>query len=186
MSARTLKQNGFTLVEILIVVVILGILAAIVIPQFTSASESARASSLKTQLQTIRSQLELYQVQHLGAYPTHAQLTTTNVDGDTKDDWDNLTQITNNAGTIGSGAGFELGSYLQKPPSNPFTASGNGTEITPMTGGVAAAAAVTFGWAYDPATGQVKAVLDDVKAKALELVPAAYSESGQNPDFVTY
>ncbi|MEL7087296.1 MAG: prepilin-type N-terminal cleavage/methylation domain-containing protein, partial [Planctomycetota bacterium] len=63
MSARTLKAKGFTLVEILIVVVILGILAAIVIPQFTSASESAKASSLVTQLQSLRSQLELYQLE---------------------------------------------------------------------------------------------------------------------------
>ncbi|MHC4363321.1 MAG: type IV pilin protein, partial [Planctomycetota bacterium] len=39
-------QSGFTLVEILIVVVILGILAAIVIPQFTDASTEAKMSSL--------------------------------------------------------------------------------------------------------------------------------------------
>ncbi len=56
---RTTRKGGFTLVEILIVVIILGILAAIVIPQFTSASESAKASSLVSQMQTIRSQLEL-------------------------------------------------------------------------------------------------------------------------------
>ena len=64
MSARTRSASGFTLVEILIVVVILGILAAIVIPQFTNASDSAKGSSLTSQLQTIRSQLELAQTQH--------------------------------------------------------------------------------------------------------------------------
>ena len=58
MLARKQVARGFTLVEILIVVVILGILAAIVIPQFTNASETAKASSLAAQLQTIRSQLE--------------------------------------------------------------------------------------------------------------------------------
>ena len=68
------REQGFTLVEILIVVVILGILAAIVIPQFTNASETARASSLNTQLQSIRSQLELYQLQHNGEYPPEATL----------------------------------------------------------------------------------------------------------------
>ena len=62
-------RKGFTLVEILIVVIILGILAAIVIPQFTNASQSAKTSSLQSQLQTIRSQLELFQVQHNGKYP---------------------------------------------------------------------------------------------------------------------
>src|SRR4030043_75639 len=57
-------KSGFTLVEILIVVVILGILAAIVIPQFTEASTEAKTSSLCTDLQTMRSQIELYKIQH--------------------------------------------------------------------------------------------------------------------------
>src|SRR6266853_131555 len=63
------RKNGFTLVEILIVVIILGILAAIVIPQFTNASQDARKSSLTSQLQTIRSQVELYKLQHLDKLP---------------------------------------------------------------------------------------------------------------------
>ncbi len=57
-------RHGFTLIEILIVVVILGILAAIVIPQFTDAAEEASRSNLQSQLQTIRSQIELYNVQN--------------------------------------------------------------------------------------------------------------------------
>jgi len=62
-------QKGFTLVEILIVVVILGILAAIVIPQFTEASTEAKTSSLCTDLQTVRSQIELYKIQHNDKLP---------------------------------------------------------------------------------------------------------------------
>jgi prepilin-type N-terminal cleavage/methylation domain-containing protein len=57
-------KRGFTLVEILIVVVILGILAAIVIPQFTQASTEAKSNSLASDLQSLRSQIELYKVQH--------------------------------------------------------------------------------------------------------------------------
>src|SRR5438132_1670954 len=64
MTHRT-RKSGFTLVEILIVVIILGILAAIVIPQFTSASQDARKNSLVSQLQTIKAQLELARLQHL-------------------------------------------------------------------------------------------------------------------------
>jgi len=60
--------RGFTLIEILIVVVILGILAAVIIPQFTNAADDASVSSARTQLQTMRSQIELYRSQ-TGSYP---------------------------------------------------------------------------------------------------------------------
>ena len=62
-------KSGFTLVEILIVVVILGILAAIVIPQFTGASTEAKESSLVSNLQSIRSQIELFKIQHNDILP---------------------------------------------------------------------------------------------------------------------
>lgn len=61
-------RNGFTLVEILIVVVILGILAAIVVPQFTNASNEAVKGAIQSQLQTINSQVELYRVRNNGDY----------------------------------------------------------------------------------------------------------------------
>lgn len=63
------RNSGFTLVEILIVVVILGILAAIVIPQFTNASGEAIKGSLVSQLRTINSQVELYRVRNNGTFP---------------------------------------------------------------------------------------------------------------------
>ena len=64
------NNKGFTLVEILIVVIILGILAAIVIPQFSNASTDAKKNSLTSQLQTMRSQMELYKLQHNDKCPT--------------------------------------------------------------------------------------------------------------------
>lgn len=60
------SRSGFTLVEILIVVVILGILAAIVIPQFSDASTEARQSSLESTVQAIQSQIELYRIKDSG------------------------------------------------------------------------------------------------------------------------
>ena len=62
-------QAGFTLVEMLIVIILLGILAAIVIPQVTVTTEDAKRSALKTNLTTMRNAIELYYVQHDNAYP---------------------------------------------------------------------------------------------------------------------
>jgi general secretion pathway protein G len=66
---KTKMRKGFTLVEILIVVIILGILAAIVIPQFTEASTQANESRLKTDLQTLRSQVSLFHARNPGDTP---------------------------------------------------------------------------------------------------------------------
>ena len=84
-------RTGFTLIEILIVVVILGILAAVVIPQFTNAADDASVSSARTQLQTMRSQIELYRAQN-GSYPT-ANGANAGSDADSngsQDHWDDL------------------------------------------------------------------------------------------------
>lgn len=157
-SYKRLSRNlnsGFTLVEILIVVVILGILAAIVIPQFTSASESAKASSLQSQLQTLRSQLELYQVQHLGNYPPQATF------------WDQMTTQTDQDGT----AGTQFGPYLQKPISNPFVATANATDVTDAATAIATETfAASAGWNYHEESGTIRAnIPNNVDAAGLGL-----------------
>jgi general secretion pathway protein G len=107
---RTQRSKGFTLVEILIVVIILGILAAIVIPQFTNASTDARRNSLTSQLQTLRSQIELYKLQHNDRLPTFA--------GTTADEqWSQLTLRTD---VNGDTTGTDFGPYLQQNPTNPL------------------------------------------------------------------
>jgi len=68
-TPRTNLRNAFTLIEILIVVVILGILAAVVVPQFTNAADDANDAAVRTQLQTLRGQIELYRAQ-IGSDPT--------------------------------------------------------------------------------------------------------------------
>jgi general secretion pathway protein G len=140
MSARK-RIQGFTLVEILIVVVILGILAAIVIPQFSTASDAARASSTLSQLQTVRSQLELYKTQHKGSYPALADMWTNLIEAS---DVDGATNGTNQPD-----AAHPFGAYLQKEPLNPFMVSKT----------LAAAPADGVGWQYNELTGEIKMVL---------------------------
>lgn len=61
--------RGFTLVEILIVVVILGILAAIIVPQFSNAQSLSRATAMRSQLNTVRGQMAAWRVQNGNAVP---------------------------------------------------------------------------------------------------------------------
>ena len=140
------KNSGFTLVEILIVVIILGILAAIVIPQFTQASNDARESALSSDLQTVRSQLELYKVQHLEAYPAAATFVT------------QLTSRTNSAGTVmpdgATATDYPFGPYLQKFPSNTFVPTvANQATVKTGTADIAAGDGST-GWYFNTATGK--------------------------------
>jgi general secretion pathway protein G len=62
-------SRGFTLVELLIVVIVLGILAAAVIPQFSGSTDEARLSTLDTDLSQLRGAIELYYHQHSSIYP---------------------------------------------------------------------------------------------------------------------
>ena len=141
---RRRVSRGFTLVEILIVVIILGILAAIVIPQFTNASQDARKNSVTSQLQTIRSQIELYKLQHLDQLP--------NLIGGGTTDWTQLTGRTNQTGTTSGATSF--GPYLQQVPKNPL--NGNTTVLQSGaigTTGYPATASGSCGFVYDYTSG---------------------------------
>src|SRR4051812_16591883 len=62
-------HGAFTLIEILIVVTILGIIATIVIPQFSNASVTARENMLKDELRYLRTQIVVYKAQHHDVAP---------------------------------------------------------------------------------------------------------------------
>ena len=68
-STRTNTGTGFTLIEILVVVLIIGILAAIALPQYQKAVTRARASQLNSMLSTVVDASNMYYLQH-GSYPT--------------------------------------------------------------------------------------------------------------------
>jgi general secretion pathway protein G len=142
---RSGRKSGFTLIEILIVVIILGILAAIVIPQFTNASTSARQNSLTSQLQTVRSQIELYRMQHNDALP------------DLVTDWSQMTGQTDVSGAAyvsGTSTTGPFGPYLQQAPTNPL----NNKSL------VKAAAEAGVGWVYDATTGAIHGTTTDQTA----------------------
>jgi len=137
-------QRGFTLVEILIVVVILGILAAIVIPQFTQASTEAKTNSLCSDLQTLRSQIELYKVQHNDNPPTFATFESqmiycTKLDG-----------TANTSKERDPANGFVYGPYLERVPANPF----NDLD-TLMAAADPPVADDSTGWLYNETTGEI-------------------------------
>ena len=127
------RKTGFTLVEILIVVIILGILAAIVIPQFTNASTSARVSSLQGQLQTLRSQIQLFKLQHNDVLP---DLVT--------NQWGQMLAKTNIAGAVDTTATGVYGPYLESTPINPLNSFNT----------VAGAVGATVGWVYSTSGAQ--------------------------------
>jgi len=144
------RKSGFTLVEILIVVIILGILAAIVIPQFTNASQDARKSSLTSQLQTIRSQVELYKLQHLDKNPTGLDTAAASIDGDTA--FAEMIVKTNADQTTTGTPTF--GPYLQAPPVNPLNNSAKVLVVTSDKTLGGASGATDEGWIYNKNDGK--------------------------------
>jgi general secretion pathway protein G len=141
-------RKGFTLVEILIVVIILGILAAIVIPQFTQASTQARLSNLQTNLQTVRSQMLLYKTQHNESYPS--TLST------------QMVQYSDISGGVATApdSTHTFGPYLQAVPINPIS---NVATVRVVTGASTAfsAPSADAGWYFNSTTGEFRADLKD-------------------------
>jgi general secretion pathway protein G len=133
---RSQVKRGFTLIEILIVVVILGILAAIVIPQFTNASEQAADSSTRSQLQTIRSQIELYRVQNFEL-----------PDLTGADPWVDLTSMHP-----------EFGRYLQQAPRNAMRNNATGVVVGAAVPPAASSGAAGDGWYWNPTEQQLYAI----------------------------
>jgi general secretion pathway protein G len=152
MKAYRTHKSGFTLVEILIVVIILGILAAIVIPQFTNASEDARKNSLTSQLQTIRSQLALASVQHLDIVSPALLAGGANA-------WNDLTTKTDPVAAYTADTAGTCGPYLNSAPINSLS---GGTDVNVVTSGnepkfgdAVASGGAAVGWVYYSPTNKI-------------------------------
>ncbi|MHC4441667.1 MAG: hypothetical protein ACYTF1_16790 [Planctomycetota bacterium] len=130
--------KGLTLVEVLIIIIVLGIIASVIVPQLTSADTEDKLGDLKTNLRVIRDRLEVYKLQHLNNYPASPN---------TFEDQMTKASKADGATSIIGTQGYELGPYLLSVPNNPFT----------DTNSIGSGGIGTSAWYYDPKTGQFRA-----------------------------
>jgi prepilin-type N-terminal cleavage/methylation domain-containing protein len=148
--------RGFTLVEILIVVAILGILASVIIPEYTGYTQKAKESAAKESLQLLRSSIERYAIQHNGIAPGY-------VNGNSESNPSfsffsmQMRMATNATGEVASigTQGYPLGPYLSQLPVNPF----NGKFLVGIIyndGQFPENATENLGWIYKPAIKAIR------------------------------
>ena len=138
----------------MIVVVILGILAAIVVPQMSGASESARENTLKDITRYLRSAVVTYRAQHLDVPPGYPA-GSTSATPTSAAFIDQMTLYTDEYGNTNAAftSVYKYGPYLSKMPANPM--SNLATVTTVGSGGSIPAADNTTGWFYKPDTQEV-------------------------------
>ena len=142
MSKFHRNQRGFTLVELLIVVIILGILAAVVIPQFNNAASESKESALASNLATIRQAIEMYKVQHDDNFPTASI----------------LDQLTNSTDRYGNTAGSEYGPYIRNSfPKNPLYGGAGASDAITVVATMPGGATNASGWIYATDDGEFRA-----------------------------
>ena len=159
-------SKGFTLVELLIVIIIVGILAAVAIPQFTDTSGDAKVAALDANLALVRNSIELFYHQHNSTYPgviknhtNDAGTTAAHADVDTAFT-NQLTMYSDASGNTSSKfdrSTFPYGPYIKTGlPSSPFTASAVTDLIDVGTSDVALTgeATPTSHWMFSSTTGQ--------------------------------
>ncbi len=146
--------RGFTLIEVLIVVVIMSIIAGVMLPQLTGSTVDAKDSGLLMNLRIIRGQIELFQVEHNGNWPGW----------NGSDPVQQLTMFSNLAGAVSTTktGDISLGPYmLPEGIENPFN-SGTAIQISSNPAGETPNPYLTLngvvvGWFYNPQTGAVAA-----------------------------
>ena len=132
-------KSGITVIEIVVIVVVFGVLASIIVPQFTLASSEAKLTELVSTLQKIRSQIELYRIHHNELLPGQV------ISGGDIIEADFITDLIMQ-GTDG------YGPYLEEIPVNVF----NDLNTVTFVNDAAAVAEGTegTGWWLNAATGE--------------------------------
>lgn len=140
MNRATRKNQGFSLLELVIVIVIIGIIAAIAIPRLSRGSAGAADSALSGNLAVLRNAIDMYGAEHTGTYPTVANFV------------NQLTQYTdaNSEAQATSDTTHIYGPYIRKIPKLPVGAKKGST-------GIAAVDGAGVGWLYTESSGEIKA-----------------------------
>jgi prepilin-type N-terminal cleavage/methylation domain-containing protein len=151
-EVEIVRAKAFTLVELMIVVSILGILAAIVIPMHADQTLMAKESAVKGNLNIMRTQIELYKLRHrsippgyVGGSPADAatlQLQFTGISAETGEVSTNTVPV----------SPYLYGPYLKKVPENPF----NRLSSIAYTTDFATAVDGASGWLYKRESGEIR------------------------------
>ncbi len=157
---RKFGNRGFTLIEILIVVMVLGILAMVIVPQITVSTTDAKESTLQTNIVSLRNAIELYYHQHNNVYPGFLPVgggTTAATAAEAIVAFEQqLTRFTEVDGKVAvtKTADAKYGPYLKSTlPTNPFNSLATVTCDIATTDITAKASAGTFGWKFYVITG---------------------------------
>ena len=164
------KTKAFSLVELVIVILILGVLAAIAIPRISSSSKNAGESALKADLQTLRNAIDWYYGEHNNQFPA-AVGDGTNAANSPEALITQLTQYSDKTGvvSINKGIAFPFGPYLRSGfPNLPAGAnSGKGSlpaeiNVVSLASPLNSAPGNGKGWHYNSMTGQIIANAIDI------------------------
>ena len=131
------KKRAFSLVEMLIVISILGIMAAIIIPAMKDHSQRAKEAAAKDNLRVLRTAIEAYAARNNGVPPGYTN---------------------NNPATIPGGLNVEIQlvpEYMHAIPQNPF-AGRNTIRTIPNGPDGLAPPSDSFGWVYKPQTKEIR------------------------------
>ena len=164
------EESGFTLVELIIVIIIIGILAALAIPQFVSSTRDAQEATLSGDLAVMRNAINLYYHQHSSTYPGAVKPDGSGVATGAADNptafINQLTQYTDADGKTSATldrANFPFGPYLMRGiPKNPIAGPASvpdGVSVTADTEPLLADAEggsgeYVMGWKYSKMTGE--------------------------------
>jgi len=146
-------KKGFSFIEVLIVVAILGILAALTLPAMQGHTARARSAAAKDNLRVLRDVIQVYTIQHDGKAPGY--MGTSLVPGPFVRN--QLLAYTSDIGTVSTtrSAAYPHGPYLKKIPENPYNnrdtiqVIADGQSFPPVATG-------TYGWLYKPSTQQIR------------------------------